>query len=306
MPQTLEKRNDLLRTDTQRRVYEEMSAAGKRLFQRIAEKVVNLGRAEIMVRWEIGKLVADAIEDVQRYGERIVEQLAAAIGTVTAAELYKYRQFAEQFTQEEVAKALSLRTKSGQQITWTHFRALLALEASPEATRARKVLLRRIFEEDLSTRQTVEAVKEFFGVPRSKGRPPTPPKTAQAAIAQLAKYRQALSARMAGWVKTINEVMDLPPERCTEELTKYLTTAQDDCQGLLSQLQDLAKNLRNVTTFLMERLKTNTDAQSAVLTRSQPVTNLRAPERPSVPPPLPPLTRQRLEQARQAFRDRVA
>lgn len=233
----------------QRKASEELSPALRQLAYRIASKLKNLGRAPVMTRWEIGHWMCEAESELRRYGKRVVELLAAeirrmaAMGTVSANELYKDWQFAEQFTQHEVTKLLSRRTRSGRQITWTHLRSLLALGNGPEARPAREQILKRIFEEDLSTRQVTLLVQEFWGAAGSRGRARAQPKNAQSALQQVQRFQRAISARLPGWKRVFRAVAELPPERRDSALRNELRRAATACQKLEKQLHSLVEQI---------------------------------------------------------------
>ncbi len=118
--------------DRARQAVAAMNTHLRSALEEIREALAAVAGDEIRQRYKIGSLLCRVIEDTERFGDRGVPALAAALG-VGKMTLYRHAKVAQRWTPSEIARFEDLRDCLDRPLTWSHLIVLSERPASRES-----------------------------------------------------------------------------------------------------------------------------------------------------------------------------
>lgn len=269
-------------TPEQRKAYEELGPAGQVVYKKIRTKAFNLAKLDVLTRWEIGEIVRDATNNERKYGADIVGKLAKALGGENSeVELYQYRQLANVYSREQVERLISRPMVRGGQISWSHIRALVAVDGGDPASPAREELAELCFKEQLTTAALIDKIRARMDKPERR-RGGLAPKTPSAAMQQADKYRQAVVAKLPVWEKAIfGSLVETPPDQVSDKLLQQISDFRKGQEELRAAADAMIKQADEAEVRL-KRLLTQRSAQPTAAPKAR-ANGVQAPVSPARP-----------------------
>jgi hypothetical protein len=175
-------------------------------------------------RYELGLEVLELYEDERKnggklYGKNAIGRICKLLRWDDGVIRFALR-FVRAFSREDLERLCALVLPTGEPLTWSHVRALLAVN---DASR-RQDLLRRTAEEGWSCTELAQAIvrREDRPAGDKRGRPPRVPKDFDGAVAQQQESAEQWDRRYTRvWAKQegslVTQAANLPAEEVTEQ-----------------------------------------------------------------------------------------
>ncbi len=220
-----------------------MTPAGRDLASKIDEALAKGDNAAVIARYTVGKWIADAIEDEERFTKYYVMQQAAVLG-VNKSQLLDWVKFSQtfelSFVEAETAKPLD---DGKSRLTTWHWTALTRLTSKKD----RAYWLRQTREQSLSAGKLMLAIQtagsEIHGA-RQGGRKPQVSSSIPGGFIQLTKLAQKFENFLDAAQGPIFEGLEgLEEDAITGELVQIARSARDAMSSTLERANQAAQQL---------------------------------------------------------------
>lgn len=262
---------------------------GRKLFDKISEKINSLAKVDLMTRYDVGTYIKQASEDERKYGEGFVRIVATLLGYKYPNKLYQFEAIAQRWTRAQMLELAKLRTTAGRQLTFTHFHYL----ASIDNEKQRDAMLDKCLKQNLTSTEMQAQVPTLRGQKGQGGRPRVAPRSPQAGLATMQRYAHQFLASHEIFEQSIFDRMaDKPDEVASDELLAEI----DQTEIVLIELQDLiAKDRRKLVSardtvsraLQSRRTEEVTRPRSAAAKKIRPAAAAEASPAPSAGKPRP-------------------
>jgi hypothetical protein len=186
--------------------------------------------------------VGEQVRKIQKGGAKfngqsiplLAEAITSELGyTRTQEQLWEAGKVAAVYTLPYIERFVARAQQSGASISYAHVRYLAMLRSKNEEALRRK-LEHTVVTQALSAEQLLAEIRARMPKRSSGGRKPLDPRSPQAVLRQLAKYRQEAANRVPGWDRVLfSWVEEAPPEECTKELAAELASSQEEVHALV-------------------------------------------------------------------------
>lgn len=237
------KRSEILR---------DMTPAGRKMAEDF-EKILGKGaKGIVLLQYDMGAKLSNAIENEAEYGNRFVEQLADYLPiSGGAASFYNLRNFADAFEREYVEAESAVARSDGSFLELGHWLRLSQLKDKSDV----KGYIKRIRANNLSVRELsreIAAAGTKLKNTRQGGRKPGVPTSPLAGLQQTFSIAQKFTNLEPVLNEAVFDAIDhMPPAEVSDDLLAKLETTEQQL-GLMSKACD--KAIKHVTHNI-ERVK---------------------------------------------------
>jgi hypothetical protein len=207
----------------------------------------------VLIKYDLGAMIHQVVEDEGSYGSKAVEKLAAYLGE-RATTLYNLRDFAASFDREYVEEWTKKPMADGGYMTESHWMSLRQVAKVSDRERLLKQTLSKSYSaNELETEIRSGAVKTKNV--RSGGRRPSKPTSP---LAGLHKFN-GLAISLFNYGETVEETVfeqidDISSDNVSPALLEKLKTTKDTTEKLRERLDEniehLELNIERVETIL--------------------------------------------------------
>jgi hypothetical protein len=204
----------------------QMNPELKKLFDKLSADVMTANKRDVLAQFEIGKLIAAAKHDTNKYGEKAVELLAASLG-MSASKAYQLSSFYMVWCSDldTLKKLIDRRDAAGAPLSMSQLYALNYLKSHVD----RLKLIERCFKECLTVEDLRAITADSWGK-KSNNQGLVMPRSPGAGIAVMTKAIDKLETSHEKIQVSIFERIEDEPDEFANETT-------------IGKLEDLMKHM---------------------------------------------------------------
>lgn len=233
-----------------------MTDAARELAKSLESKLSKLSTTAIMVNYETGLKLSEALADEAKYGANLVEQLASYLGYSNPTTLYNCRNFAEAFEKAYIEELCKTPAANGMALTYSHFVAVLPLKKQSQ----REKLLELAKKQGLSVTELLAEVRSRQesadkGGKGKRGRKQKMPASVEAGLSKIKSLSQKLDNFLVEILPEaiVSRLEEISPDSVSERLLtsmdeagKQLKQTQDDIASALIEIGDAQKRISEI------------------------------------------------------------
>lgn len=240
----------------------QLAAMPPALREGVADFVEKMGKAyeaDILTKYDCGRLIHSWLSDEEAYGEDAVAQVAQYLDlhpTQKQAEniLYDMRSFAVTYKRARVKELLAKTGPNGKKLHYNHFRQLCGVKSLKlRAKYENMVLAMGLSVEDLARELKAKDAKTR---PSSGGRKPNPPRTPNVGLQQIYELCNSFQNRHTTWEAAIfQKLLDAAPADLDTDLFNRATAAEDSLEKLIASAKEDLEVVRRCKTRIAKVVK---------------------------------------------------
>ena len=214
------------RLKVRQKIIDSMSKPLQKVYTKLRDDNVDLIKTSLHYYRSIGEQIQLVTADVNKYGAGAIKQLAVALDASPDL-LYKSAAFFREYSEEEFAALLELRTATGSGLTWTHVIQLLPVMDHKQRTRLQEMAARNNWTSD-ELRQAVTEHMAKIRPPRKEGagRPPVKPKNPLEGLRSFIVGVDEFSKKgETFWFEIFDTMAEVPPDSITPVMVEQAERA---------------------------------------------------------------------------------
>jgi hypothetical protein len=227
-----------------REVYDDMTPELKKMAHEIRSMLARETESSLLIHFDIGVMIRQAVEEEGAYGVKAVEQLAAFFGR-DPSWLYAHRDVARVFDRKQIEELAQREMANGGHLESGHVLMLSRVKGRED----RKEMMKLTFAQSLSIRQLGDQIGgavldhgRGYG-----GRKPVPPKSLLAGLNQVVTAAEAILKRVPIWAASVRQgAVDLEPAKFDDLLQQMVNKAATAVRQLAEQLPAIQAALDEV------------------------------------------------------------
>ncbi len=225
------------------RAFAEMNDATQAAAKKLESLFAHANRGEIIVMWEIGRLVGEIATREGIYGVDAVKLLADYLPVSQGIRtLLNYRLLASEFDREALEQAIAQPLANGKRLSLSHLIEL----STVSSLKIRAALVNRVRAESLSVddlRKEIRGNEYRSCTKRGGGRKQKPPVSVPAGLRDLATRADRVVGFAGVFGSVCDRVEEMPPNEVDEELLNRLESAESSAVNAMSSLEKILDRL---------------------------------------------------------------
>jgi hypothetical protein len=218
-------------------------------YEKLRELLATTDSKDILVRYEVGRCVAD-LKDESKYGPEGVEQVAARLGRgYGRSTLHRYLKVAEAWSAAAIKKIVERRNPDGFALCWSHLEYIAALDDSEDRAHFTEVTLA----EGLGVRELKSAIDKKRRAADGEGELPDDgaedPFLGSKVIPLLAEYLLEVEAQTRTWEERLLVDIGVAASDMTDDEEAVLREALERMASIGTVMKSMAHRATHLLTI---------------------------------------------------------